>query len=67
LLRVGAKRAPLGFGRKGGKMADAYCVKCKEKRDIKEPEEVVMKNGMKAMKGTCEKCGTKVFKILGKA
>ena len=48
-------------------MAEAYCVKCKEKREIKDPEEVVMKNKMKAMKGTCPKCGTKVFKITGKA
>lgn len=56
-----------GSGYKGGKMADAYCVKCKEKREIKDPEEVVMKNKMKALKGTCTKCGTKVFKITGKA
>jgi hypothetical protein len=48
-------------------MADAYCVKCKEKVEIKEPEDVVMKNNMKALKGTCTKCGTKVFKIVGKA
>jgi len=48
-------------------MAEAYCVKCKEKREIKDPEEVVMKNNMKAMKGICTTCGTKVFKILGKA
>lgn len=48
-------------------MAEAYCVKCKAKREIKNPEETVMKNKMKAMKGTCEKCGTKVFKIIGKA
>ncbi len=48
-------------------MAEGYCVKCKEKREIKNPDEVVMKNKMKAMKGTCAKCGTKVFRILGKA
>lgn len=52
---------------KGGEMAEGYCVKCKEKREIKDPEEVIMKNKMKAMKGTCTKCGTKVFKIVGKA
>jgi hypothetical protein len=34
---------------------------------MKNPEEVVMKNKRKALKGTCEKCGTKMFRILGKA
>jgi len=52
---------------KGGVMAEGYCVKCKSKREMKEPEEVEMKNKRKALKGTCEKCGTKMFKILGKS
>lgn len=43
------------------------CMKCKEEREMKDVKEVVMKNGMKAAKGTCVKCGTKMFKILGKA
>ena len=47
-------------------MAEGYCVKCKEKREIKDPEEVVMKNKRRAMKGTCPVCGTKMFRILGK-
>ncbi len=49
------------------KMAvEAYCVKCKAKRDMKNAAEVTMKNGRKAMKGTCPTCGTGMFKILGK-
>ena len=50
-------------------MADyeGRCMKCKKQVKIKDPEEVIMKNGMKAEKGTCTKCGTKVFRILGKA
>ncbi len=48
-------------------MAEGYCVKCKEKQEMKDPEEVIMKNNMKAMKGICGKCGTKIFKIMGKA
>lgn len=42
-----------------------HCMKCKEKREMKDTEEVEMKNGRKAMKGTCSVCGTKMFKILG--
>ena len=40
---------------------DAYCVKCKAKREIKNAEQVVLKNGRSATKGTCPVCGTKVF------
>jgi NAD-dependent SIR2 family protein deacetylase len=47
-------------------MAQAYCVKCKAKREMKDAKEVVMKNGRRAMQGVCETCGTKMFKILGK-
>jgi len=46
---------------------EAYCVKCKEKREIKNPEEVTMKNGRRAAQGTCAVCGTKLFRMLGAA
>ena len=49
------------------KMAEAYCVKCKAKREMKDSAEVVMKNQRRALKGTCPECGTGMFKILGKA
>jgi len=49
------------------KMVKGRCMKCKKQVEIKDPEEVVMKNNMKAAKGTCGTCGTKVFRILGKA
>ncbi len=48
-------------------MVEARCMKCKKQVEIKNPEEVVMKNKMKAMKGVCPICGTKVFRIIGKA
>ena len=48
-------------------MAEGRCMKCKTAREIKDPTEVVMKNGMKAASGTCPECGTKIFRILGKA
>jgi hypothetical protein len=43
----------------------AYCVKCKEKREMEGAHEVEMKNGRKAMKGKCPVCGTGMFSILG--
>jgi len=45
---------------------EAYCVKCKAKREMQNPQEIVMKNGRKAMKGTCPQCGTGMFRIMGK-
>lgn len=44
-------------------MIEAYCVKCKEKKEMKAPSEVTMKNGKPAMKGTCPTCGTGMFRI----
>ncbi|NLN79070.1 MAG: hypothetical protein GX141_09145 [Armatimonadetes bacterium] len=45
---------------------EAYCVKCKAKKEMKDAEEIVMKNGKPATKGVCPTCGTKMFRI-GKA
>lgn len=48
-----------------------YCVKCKEKREMVAPEKIEMpaKGGKTrpAMKGTCSKCGTGMFKIVPKS
>ena len=41
----------------------AYCVKCRAKVEIKNPQQITMKNGRPATQGTCPKCGTKVFRI----
>jgi Zn finger protein HypA/HybF involved in hydrogenase expression len=43
----------------------AYCVKCKTKRDMKDEKQVTMKNGRQAISGICTVCGTKMFKIGG--
>jgi len=45
---------------------EAYCVKCKAKREMAEAQEVTMKNGRKASKGKCPTCGTGMYRILGK-
>ena len=44
-------------------MVQAYCVKCRAKRDIKDPKKITMKNGRPATQGTCPVCKTKVFRI----
>ena len=44
-------------------MTEAYCVKCRQKREIQNPEETKLKNGRPAVKGVCGECGTKVFRI----
>jgi hypothetical protein len=45
---------------------EAYCVKCKAKREF-DGEETTLKNGRRAAKGKCPVCGTTVMRILGKA
>jgi hypothetical protein len=42
---------------------EAYCVKCKAKRNMKDEKKVTMKNGKPATQGICTVCGTKMFKI----
>jgi len=48
-------------------MAEAYCVKCKTKREMKDANLITMKNGRPATEGKCSVCGTKIFKIGGAA
>jgi hypothetical protein len=42
---------------------EAYCVKCKAKKEVQNPTAITMKNGKPATTGTCGTCGTKMFKI----
>ncbi|MBU1111437.1 MAG: DUF5679 domain-containing protein [archaeon] len=48
---------------------EAYCVKCKSKREMSDAKEVPMKGKggveRRAMKGKCPKCSTTMFRILG--
>lgn len=41
----------------------AYCFRCRAKKEIKNPQKVVLKNGRPATRGLCPGCGTKVFRI----
>lgn len=45
---------------------EAYCVKCKEKRDF-TGEVKVSDSGRRMAQGICKVCGTKLNRILGKA
>ena len=45
---------------------EGYCVKCKQKREMNDAKEEVLKNGRRAMKGKCPTCGTVMCRILGK-
>ncbi len=42
-----------------------YCVKCRQKREAKDPKKITMKNGKPATEAICSVCGTKMFRIGG--
>ncbi len=46
---------------------EGRCLKCQKDREMADVKEVTMKNGRKAAKGKCAKCGTGMYKILGMA
>ena len=41
----------------------AYCMKCRAKREMKDAKSITMKNGKPATQGVCPTCGTKMFRI----
>ena len=45
------------------KLVESYCVKCKAKKEMKDPKAITMKNGKPATLGTCPTCGTKMVRI----
>lgn len=42
---------------------EAYCVKCKSKKIMRDPVRVIMKNNKPATQGTCPDCGTKLTRL----
>lgn len=45
---------------------EAYCVKCKAKREMQNGKESKTVKGTRMMKGKCPECGTTMCRILGK-
>ena len=41
----------------------AYCMRCRTKREMKDAKAITMKNGKPAIQGVCPVCGTKMFRI----
>jgi NAD-dependent SIR2 family protein deacetylase len=48
-------------------MAEAYCVKCKEKKKMNDEHQVVSKNGRPMLKGICPTCGGKLNLFIKKS
>ena len=44
-------------------MVQAYCMKCRKKKEMKDAKSVKMKNGKPATKGACPTCGTTMYRI----
>jgi len=42
---------------------EAYCVKCRTKREITDPQPVFTTNGTPATRGVCPVCGTTLFRM----
>jgi DNA topoisomerase-1 len=42
---------------------EAYCVKCREKREIKDPQAEFNAVGAPVTRGTCIVCGTKMYRM----
>lgn len=46
---------------------EAYCVKCRGKKEMVGGHEEKMDSGMRVMKGHCTECNTRMNSFLGKA
>jgi Zn finger protein HypA/HybF involved in hydrogenase expression len=43
---------------------EAYCMKCRTKREMRDEKRVMLKNGRPAVQGVCPACGTKMVRIV---
>ncbi|MCY4528249.1 MAG: DUF5679 domain-containing protein [Chloroflexi bacterium] len=42
---------------------EAFCMKCRTKREMSNPQAITMKNGRPATQGVCPVCSKKMFLI----
>lgn len=47
----------------GVSTVEAQCMKCRQIRPMKDPQQSTMKNDRPFIKGTCQVCGTKMSRI----
>jgi len=59
---IGNDHARFGIG---DERSDSLADHTKDKREMKDAQNVTMKNGKPAMKGQCSVCGTTMFAIVG--
>ncbi len=45
---------------------EGYCMKCREKRELKDAQPVTLKNGRAATQRACGVCGTRIT-VMGSA
>lgn len=58
-------KPPKKLARKPGKTVEGYCIKCKAKHEMKNAQDVTLKNGRRAKKGFCSVCGSAMYKMDG--
>jgi Domain of unknown function (DUF5679) len=63
LKRTYVRRKPLLLSERKGDM-EAYCVKCRDRRELKDPKPVTLANGRPALMSTCPVCATLLTRIV---
>lgn len=62
----GAVPAGVEAAAEGAEALLAYCVRCRTKRPIQDPEPAETKRGQPAIRGTCPECGAKLFRFVSR-
>ena len=63
LKRTYTRHKPLLLSERKSDM-EGYCVKCRDRRELKNPKPVTLANGRPAIQGRCPVCHTKVTRIV---